>query len=95
VLFARDGSGLPVGFLFGMPDHLAPEGQRRAVLKTYAGLRPGVGRALASRFHCIARDLGYTGVVHALMRDDNVSRGASVKFGGAVLRRYALMGKTL
>jgi hypothetical protein len=95
VLFASDSRGVPVGFLFGMPDLLALPGDRRAVLKTYAGAIPGVGRALAQRFHILARDLGFTGVVHALMRDDNGSRGASVKFGGRTIRRYALMGKTL
>ncbi|MGO9392975.1 hypothetical protein [Rhodoblastus sp.] len=95
VFFARDKDGRPVGFLFGMPDRLAPDGERCAILKTYAGSVRGVGRLLAQKFHIVARDLGLTGVIHALMRCDNVSRGASLMHGGQVFRRYALMGRAL
>jgi hypothetical protein len=95
VLFARDSGGRPVGFLFGMPDLLAPEGERCAILKTYAGSVSGIGRLLAQKFHIVARDMGFAGVIHALMRSDNVSRGASLKHGGKVFRRYALMGRAL
>jgi hypothetical protein len=78
-----------------MPDLLALEGERCAIVKTYAGSVKGVGRVLAQRFHMLARDMGFAGVIHALMRSDNVSRSASLKHGGKIFRRYALMGRAL
>ncbi len=95
VLFAHDAHGELVGFLFGLPDFLAPEGARGAILKTYASRAHGAGHRLAHRFHLVARDLGYASVIHALMHVDNASRDRSGRHAGKVFRRYALMGRKL
>lgn len=87
VLFALDGTGEIEGFLFGLPDG------DTAILKTYAGTRPGVGHLLAHRFHELARELGFTHVVHALMHEANVSLQRSAQHQGQVFRRYALFGR--
>jgi hypothetical protein len=89
VFLARDESGAIVGFLLGFRDPAVPS---RAVLKTYAGTRRGVGHLLAHHFHEAARGLGCTHVVHALMHSDNVSLVRSGQHGAEVFRRYALFG---
>jgi len=92
ILEARDGSGRPVGFTLAYPDPLR---QGAVVLKTYAGLVPGIGRRMADVIHSTAADLGYLEVVHALMREGIASANQSRKFGGRTIRKYALMGKVL
>jgi len=62
------------------------------VLKTYAGVRRGVGHLLAHHFHETAKALGCTNVIHALMHADNVSLVRSGQHGAQVFRRYALFG---
>ena len=89
VFLARDEAGEAVGFLLGYRDPALPS---RAVLKTYAGARRGIGHLLASRFHEAAKALGCTNVVHALMHEDNVSLVRSGQHGAQVFRRYALFG---
>lgn len=89
VFLARDERGAIVGFLLGFRDPAVPS---RAVLKTYAGTRRGVGHLLAHHFHEAARGLGCTHVVHALMHSDNVSLVRSGQHGAEVFRRYALYG---
>jgi len=89
VFLARDESGAIVGFLLGFRDPAVPS---RAVLKTYAGTRRGVGHLLAHHFHEAAKGLGCTHVVHALMHSDNVSLVRSGQHGAEVFRRYALFG---
>jgi hypothetical protein len=95
VLFAHDQSGALVGFLFGLPDRAEGRDMPRAILKTYASGKRGVGRVLADTFHRTARDLGCKDVIHALMHVDNVSLERSGRHSGRVFRRYALMGRTL
>jgi hypothetical protein len=95
VLFARDATGGLAGFLFGLPDFLQGQRPTQAILKTYASMRPGVGHLLAWHFHEIARELGFTHVVHALMHSANISLERSAQHDGAVFRRYALFGKKL
>ena len=92
VLAARDGTGKPVGFTLAYPD---PMRKGAIVLKTYAGLLPGVGRRMADIIHAAAGEAGFTEVVHALMRDGIASAAQSRKFSGRTIRRYALMGKVL
>jgi len=92
ILEARDGSGRAVGFTLAYPDPLR---QGAVVLKTYAGLVPGIGRRMADVIHSTAADLGYPEVVHALMREGIASANQSRKFGGRTIRRYALMGQVL
>jgi len=91
VLFALSGSE-PVGFLFGFPNGVPKQQPATVVLKTYASAKPGVGRLLADTFHRTARQLGFSGVIHALMHVDNVSRKHSELHTATVFRRYALMG---
>lgn len=88
VFLARDG-GQIAGFLLGYRDPADPS---RAVLKTYAAQRRGVGHLLADAFHKAARALGCTHAVHALMHEDNVSRNRSAQHGAKVFRRYVLYG---
>jgi hypothetical protein len=95
VLFAEDAAGEPVGFLFGVPDFAQGPQPTQAILKTYASLTPGVGRALADAFHARAHAKGFTHVVHALMREDNVSLQHSAALGATVFRRYGLWGLEL
>lgn len=95
VLFAHDATGQMVGFLFGYPDFAQGPSPTQAVLKTYAARRAGAGWLLAWHFHEVARDLGYTHVVHALMHAANTSRKSSQRFGGVNFRRYGVMGKRL
>ncbi len=88
VFLAREGEHI-AGFLLGYRD---PADPTRAVLKTYAADRRGVGHLLADSFHKAARALGCTHAVHALMHEDNVSLSRSAQHGAGVFRRYALFG---
>lgn len=94
VLLAEDEAGDLLGFLFGLPDALDPDGET-AILKTYASLKPGVGSLLASGFKARAAARGHRRVVHALMHESNLSLMHSRRVGGRVFRRYALWGATL
>jgi hypothetical protein len=49
---------------------------------------------LLARSHRIARDLGYTRAIHALMHDTNVSTRMSQK-SARPIRRYALFARAL
>ena len=89
VFLVRDEGGAIVGFLLGYRDPAMPT---RAVLKTYAGTRRGVGHLLAHHFHEAAKGLGCTHVIHALMHAGNVSLVRSGQHGAQVFRRYALFG---
>jgi hypothetical protein len=90
VLAARDPAGGLVGFTLAYPD---PIRKGAVVLKTYAALAPGIGRRMADIVHSRAPALGFTEVIHALMRDGITSAAQSREFGGRPIRRYALMGK--
>jgi hypothetical protein len=92
VFAARDRLGRSVGFALAYPD---PIRKGAIVLKTYAALAPGIGRRMADIVHSRAAELGFTEVIHALMRDGITSASQSRKFGGRPIRRYALMGKIL
>ena len=95
MLFARDADGRLVGFLFGLPDLAEGPAPTTVILKTYASLRFGVGRLLADTFHQTAAELGFRTVIHALMHEDNLSASRSATYQGTVIRRYALLGRTL
>ena len=95
VLFARDGDGTLLGYLFATPDYMAPEEDRPVILKTYAATRRGLGFLLADTFHRRARDLGHARVIHALIHDANVSGDRSRQHGAHVFRRYALFARRL
>ncbi|WP_306145577.1 hypothetical protein [Roseibium sp. MMSF_3412] len=92
ILRALDKDGTLRGLTLAFPD---PMRQGAIVLKTYVGTVPGAGRAMADRIHALSGELGFTEVVHALMRSGIASEAQSRKFGGTVFRRYALMGRLL
>ena len=91
----------PIGFLFAIPDALEAKrtgSNRTVVLKTMAVLPRwrgmGLGRHLFARTHAIARQLGYTRAIHALMHETNQSRAMSAR-SARPFRRYALFGREL
>ena len=98
----REGDGSAIGFLLILPDWLqAQRGELidTAVVKTIAVLpeytQRGLGILLGARAQAVARDLGYTRAIHALMHEDNVSRRLSDTYHGRVIRRYTLYTKSL
>jgi predicted N-acetyltransferase YhbS len=101
VLLAEQGNE-PAGFLFVMPNWLrAQRGERldTLILKTVA-VRPewagrGLAGALIGRGLATARALGYRRVIHALMHERNRSLALSGRFGGQIMRRYALYARRL
>lgn len=95
VFFAYSNEQDIVGFLFGLPDVLQGPNPEAAIIKTYASLRKGAGRALMDAFHHTALNLGYSHVIHALMHQDNISRNRSALHNTTTFRHYALMGKRL
>lgn len=95
VLFAHNGGGQLVGFLFGMPDRPAEGMPPTVILKTYASGMRGVGHLLADTYHRQAIDLGFKDIIHALMHEDNVSLERSKRHKAHIFRRYALMGSKL
>ncbi|MCK7611175.1 hypothetical protein [Roseibium sediminicola] len=92
ILRAVDEAGAVRGLTLSFPDPLR---KGAVVLKTYVGSLPGAGRVMADRVHELAGELGFTEVIHALMREGIASEAQSRKFGGTVFRRYALMGRVL
>lgn len=95
ILFARDGAGALVGFLFGIPNYAEGPEPRSVILKTYASSRKGAGHWLSYQFYINAKAMGFETVIHALMHDDNLSAVRSALNGADVFRRYALMGRSL
>lgn len=92
----------PVGLLFVLPDWL--RAQRGApldtlILKTLAVLPAFSGTGLAglllARGEEVAREHGFTRVIHALMHEENSSLRMSGRYGGTIMRRYALYGRPL
>ena len=100
VLFAERDS-IPVGFLFGVPDALRierGEPSDTVIIKTVAVVpeyaSAGLGTLLVARGREIARDLGYTRCIHALMHESNRSRVISAKTA-MTMRRYTLFARRL
>jgi GNAT superfamily N-acetyltransferase len=92
----------PVGLLFVLPDWL--RARRGApmdtlILKTLAVLPEFAGSGLAglllARGEEVAREHGFTRVIHALMHERNSSLRMSGRYGGQIMRRYALFGRSL
>jgi L-amino acid N-acyltransferase YncA len=101
VLIAEQ-AGMPVGFIFAIPDWL--QAQRgttidTAIVKTIAILPDeqysGLGALLLSLCRKRIVDLGYSSAIHALMHDANVgSRRLSDRFG-KTMRGYTLFARSL
>jgi len=85
-------AGEMMAFLLSFPDPNWPE---TIIVKTYASLISGGGRALLDLIHWQGYQLGLTQAVHALMREGNLSTAASRRTGAKIFRRYALMEKRL
>jgi GNAT superfamily N-acetyltransferase len=101
VLLAEQGERA-VGLLFVLPDWL--RAQRGApmdtiILKTLAVVPELAGTGLAglllARGEAAAQEHGYTRVIHALMHERNRSLRMSARYGGQVMRRYALYARPL
>ncbi|MBF9036395.1 hypothetical protein HKCCE2091_19320 [Rhodobacterales bacterium HKCCE2091] len=93
LIFLAEIDGELQGFLFGIPNYAEGPGSKTVILKTYAGLVPGIGHHLVHAFDLAARDLGFETVIHALIHDDNRSAERSRQHGGEIFRRYLLMGR--
>ncbi len=92
----------PIGFMLTVPDWLQArrrEQTNTVIVKTlavhpeYAGR--GLATLLAARCQVVARDLGFSRAIHALMHERNTSRTISQHFAGRVIRRYALFARQL
>ena len=88
------------GFLFTLPDRLAPAGTAPAAILKSLTVRPekrfaGLGSVLTKDCHLRARELGFVKAIHALQREGNTVLRLSERFGARVFRRYALFGKPL
>ena len=93
VRLARDAAGAPAGFVFALPNPLAPPDAPELVVKTLA-VRPdpalrGLGAWLVEDLHKRAADRGFRTVYHALMREDNDSANITAR-SARVVRRYRL-----
>jgi predicted N-acetyltransferase YhbS len=91
----------PIGFVFSIPDLLQARRGRpidTVILKTIAVVPDcayaGLGRHLVQQTHRRAHALGYRRVIHALMREGNVSLNISARYARR-FRRYTLFAKPL
>ena len=99
LLAERDGQ--LVGFIFGIPDLMESargEPLRTVIIKSMA-VHPacggsGLGGLLMDDCQRAARKLGFERAIHALMRETNLSRRISSRYGRTI-RRYTLYQKTL
>jgi hypothetical protein len=92
--------GRVVGFCFCLPnvaERARGERMRSAILKTFAVLPEytGLGGVLAARTNAVARELGFTRVIHALMHERNDRSRALSARSGREIRRYALFERRL
>lgn len=96
VEFAEDADGETLAFLFCFPLP-ARGGPPLLVAKTIAVVPEArgqhLGALLFARAHVRANELGFAGVIHALMHADNASTRMSSREQGRVFRRYALFGR--
>lgn len=98
VLLAERAGDL-VGFVFCLPDALAPKAgaSPALIVKTLASVRArdlaGLGSLLVAESHETARQKGYKQAIHALQHESNSSLRISKRFDAEVFRRYALMVK--
>ena len=95
IFFARRPEGELAGFLFAIPDYAQGPESDTVILKTYASLVRGAGRALVHACQESAKSLGYKDLIHALIHDANQSAERSEREGGKVFRRYELLGLRL
>lgn len=95
IFFARTPEGELAGFLFAIPDYAQGPESETVILKTYASLVRGAGRALVHACQTTAKSLGYKHLIHGLIHDANQSAERSEQEGGKIFRRYELLGLEL
>jgi len=100
-VWLAEAGGEMAGFVFCLPDALALRrgGAPDFIVKTLA-VRPGrrlagLGSLLVHRAQRAASEEGFRHAIHALQHEDNSSLRITGRFGGAVMRRYALYSKPL
>ncbi len=91
----------PVGYVFATPDYAQlqrGEALTTVIVKTLAVLPgrsyAGLGALLLGEIHAVARRLGMSRAIHALMHETNKSRNLSAHYSHTI-RRYALLAKRL
>ena len=100
VKLARRGGQL-VGFVFGIPDRLAPpRGEIPAIIVKTLAVDPtsraaGLGSLLVDEIHLAAAANGHTEAIHALQHESNTSLKITGRNHGSPFRRYALFSKKL
>ncbi len=102
VWIVENKSGEIEAFIFSVPDHFeATKPPSTLIIKSMARKKEssfrGIGSYLAGKTIQLAKDLGYTKVVHAFMIKDNASRAISDKYAtdGGFYKNYALYGIAL
>jgi len=97
LILMAEREGRLVGYMFALPN-IATQPVRTVILKTVAVLpertSAGLGAVLVDRTQQVARELGYTRAIHALMHETNRSRNIS-RHTAAPFRRYTLFAKSL
>jgi L-amino acid N-acyltransferase YncA len=97
VLIAEDAEGVPVGFIFAIPN-IHERSRRSLVIKTVVvrpdGFARGLGTLLAEKMHGIAREQGYDEVIHALMHEKNSSLNVLGE-RGSIHRSYRLFARSI
>lgn len=100
-VWLADCGGELAGFVFGVPDVLAMQRGEAAdfIVKTLAvdprSRAAGLGSLLVDRVQRSAREAGFGHAIHALQHESNTSLRITGRFGGEVIRRYALYAKRL
>ena len=96
VRIARDATNAPVGFIFALPNPLAPADAPELVIKTLAVLPDpavrGLGAWLTELLHKLAFESGFRTVYHALMHEANDSANITAS-AAHVIRRYRLYSR--
>jgi len=90
----------PIAFALAVPDPtLSNNSVKTAILKTVGRIKDdrfkGLGLKLIAECHAAADKLGFSRMIHALYRDDNISSTYSTASDAQVFRRYAVYGKIL
>ncbi len=97
LILMAEHEGRLVGYMFALPN-VAENPVRTVILKTVAVLpertHAGLGTVLMDRAQQVARSLGYTRAIHALMHETNRSRNIS-RHTATPFRQYMLFAKAL
>jgi GNAT superfamily N-acetyltransferase len=89
ILLMEDERGEMIGYLFAYPDHPHPILVAKTMAVAPRARGRGLARVLLDEIVHRAGVLGFTHVIHALMREDNRSRNVSIAQGAGLYRRYA------